>query len=567
MTILPIVSRELRVASRLRSTYWVRTGAALLVMVIGIWFFLMMQREQAQKEMAMVLFGILTGACVLYCALAGMRFTADCLSEEKREGTLGLLFLTDLKGYDVIFGKLMATSLGAFYGVLAVVPVLAVPLLMGGVTLGEFGRMALVCINTLFFSLALGMFCSSINRSARKSMTLTFLLLLLVTALLPALGAWMAFLAKTRRIQEPLVILSAGHTYYLAWDAMYKGRSEEFWRSLLVMHGTGWMLLALAAVITPRSWQDRPAGAYRLRWRERWRLWSYGDAGERARFRERLLDANAFFWLAARARLKPACVWAVLGVVGCGWALGIAKFHRDWFMQGTYIMTGLLLSTIMKMWFASEVGRQLAEDRKSGALELLLSTAMTVRDILRGQLLALMRQFLGPLLVVLVAGGLFMLGSLSDTEAVKEDPLWLSIWLGGMVMLVADLAALYWVGIWQGISAKNPTRAVGTSLTRILILPTVAYAVVMLVASMISMSGARTGRYDPITWKFSLGCWFGLGLAADIGFGARARHKLLTEFRLAAGERYLAGPGFWKRLFMGSQPAASSAPPVIAGRV
>src|SRR6266699_3061131 len=156
VTFLPIVARELRVASRRRSTYFVRAGAALLVIIAGTWLFLMMHRETAPREMALVLFGTLTGSAVLYCLLSGVRSTADCLSQEKREGTLGLLFLTDLNGLDVVLGKLAATSLNGLYGVLAVVPMLAIPLLMGGVTLGEFGRMALVAVNTLFFSLAVG---------------------------------------------------------------------------------------------------------------------------------------------------------------------------------------------------------------------------------------------------------------------------------------------------------------------------------------------------------------------------------------------------------------------------
>ena len=43
MIFLPIVVRELRVASRRRSTYWVRSVAALAVLVAGTWMFLMMQ--------------------------------------------------------------------------------------------------------------------------------------------------------------------------------------------------------------------------------------------------------------------------------------------------------------------------------------------------------------------------------------------------------------------------------------------------------------------------------------------------------------------------------------------
>src|SRR2546422_89950 len=188
MTFLPIVARELRVASRRRATYWVRSGAALAVIVLGVWFFLM-TRTVPPQEGALILFGILTGASVLYCLLSGVRATSDCLSEEKREGTLGLLFLTDLRGYDVVLGKLAATSLGAFYGLLAAMPVLAIPLLMGGVTAAAFWRMALVLLNTLFFSLACGMFGSAISRHERKALSGTLLLILVMAGALPLAGA------------------------------------------------------------------------------------------------------------------------------------------------------------------------------------------------------------------------------------------------------------------------------------------------------------------------------------------------------------------------------------------
>ena len=106
MTFLPIVARELRIASRRRATYWVRSGAAGLILLVGAWFFLMLHRE-APRQLAEVLFGVTTGAAVLYCLLSGVRATSDCISQEKREGTLGLLFLTDLRGYDVVLGKLV----------------------------------------------------------------------------------------------------------------------------------------------------------------------------------------------------------------------------------------------------------------------------------------------------------------------------------------------------------------------------------------------------------------------------------------------------------------------------
>ena len=543
MTFLPIVARELRIAARRRSTYWLRSGAALAVMGIATWFFLV-ARDQPPHEIALALFGILTGGAVLYCLFSGVRSTADCLSEEKREGTLGLLFLTDLRGYDVVFGKLVATSLNGFYGVLAVVPMLALPLLMGGVTPGEFGRMALVALNTLFFSLTLGICVSAMCRSARKAMAMTVVCIILCTAILPAMGGWLALISRAHRVPTGFLLPSIGYTYSLAFDKPYKtALGGEFWWSLVVVHGLSWLFLILASVIAPRSWQDRPAGAQRLRWREQWRAWSFGDVAERAAFRKRLLDQSAYFWLAARARLKPAYLWAVLGLVACVWAWGVAKYHRDWLNEVMYFTTGVLLNLLIKAWFASEAGRPLAEDRTHGALELLLSTPLTVQDILRGQLLALKRQFLGPVTAVLIVFFVFMMASLSEMTAEEDRISWVLFWAAGMAILIADLAGLYWVGMWQGLTAKNPNRATSATLLRILVLPCLAFGLVSLLISFVSLNA----QVD-LGPKSFLTLWVGLSIVADVGFGTLARHKLLTEFRLAAAQRYSPRVGIWKRL-------------------
>src|SRR5437016_13228950 len=112
-----------------------------------------------------------------------------------------------------------------------------------------------------------------------------------------------------------------------------------------------------------------------------------------------------------------------------------------------------------------------------------------------------------------------------------------------MVALVADLIALYWLGMWNGLTAKNPNRAVSASLACVVMLPCAVWALVMLVASLASVHGEC--QY---TWRFYLGWWFGLGLAADALFAAWARDKLLSQFRLAAAQRYARGGGLTKKL-------------------
>jgi hypothetical protein len=87
MTFLPIVERELRVAARRPGTYRMRWFAAMGMMGVWLVFFAVNRRVSAAElnKTLFVALGILAVGC---CLLAGIFFTADCLSEEKREGTL-----------------------------------------------------------------------------------------------------------------------------------------------------------------------------------------------------------------------------------------------------------------------------------------------------------------------------------------------------------------------------------------------------------------------------------------------------------------------------------------------
>ena len=101
MTFQPIVERELRVTARRISPAFTgivssdacraRGDSSAGMGFLSVWGF----RRAAVGRMA---YNVLSYLALAVCLLEGVRQTADCVSEEKREGTLGLLFLTDLKG-------------------------------------------------------------------------------------------------------------------------------------------------------------------------------------------------------------------------------------------------------------------------------------------------------------------------------------------------------------------------------------------------------------------------------------------------------------------------------------
>ena len=179
MTFLPIVQRELRLAARRKSTFAIRSVTALLGAVLSGSLFLFMALAQGSGGAAGgTVFLALSNYMLLIALLAGVFLAADSLSGEQKEGTLGLVFLTDLKGYDVVLGKFAAVWLNAFYGLLAVFPVLALGLLAGGVSGPEFWRTCLALVNTLFFSVASALWISAHCQSSYRAMAVSVCLLI-----------------------------------------------------------------------------------------------------------------------------------------------------------------------------------------------------------------------------------------------------------------------------------------------------------------------------------------------------------------------------------------------------
>ncbi len=123
MTFLPVAVRELRVTARRPGTYSNRLLAAAIALAIASTAYAAL-KASGVPELGFFLFMSLAWLEFFFCVLAGPRLTADTISEERREGTLGLLFLTDLKGYDIVLGKLAASSINGVYSLLSAVPIM-----------------------------------------------------------------------------------------------------------------------------------------------------------------------------------------------------------------------------------------------------------------------------------------------------------------------------------------------------------------------------------------------------------------------------------------------------------
>jgi hypothetical protein len=553
MIVLPVVDRELRVAARRPATYRTRLWAALAAMgVVAAKRFAEAWLGASAASQGRSLFFGLASLAFVYCLFIGARVTSDCISEEKREGTLGLLFLTDLGGVDVVLGKLVASSVNSFYGLLSVLPLLAMPLLLGGVTLAEFGKVVVTLLNALFFSLSVGVLVSALSRNERKAMMATALAVVSPAFIPFAVVFFMAvvlevFTPSSFAMAVPFLMANPVFAFLLSlptWlPPFIPVPPWSFWVSIALVHAFSWLALLITAVLLPLIWKDRAHVRARIEapsLSERWRVWAFGTGHQRELFRTMLIERNPFLWLVSRDRLKPAYAWFFVLSMIAVWIWGYYNHQDVMFDFYPLVPTVMLIHCFLKVWVVSEVSHRLVEDQRNGALELLLSTPLTVRKILEGQQLALLRQFAGPLLLL---ASLELLVFRKAFSVAVLGPV--------LMMLILDLWTLFWVGMRFSLSARSINEVLLKSLFFVLALP---WFVCLGLWPLFESAWSRFGPgYGNIFFGHRVWFWFVVGLVTDLilvlawarpqllgksdGSAARSKHTFVEAFVAAFVER------------------------------
>lgn len=493
--------------ARLPGTYRVRLWAAGLTILFAALMLLAGEWMFAPGDVGQFLFHALGITAFLYCLLEGVRTTADSLSGEKRSGTLGLLFLTDLKGHDVVLGKLMATSLNSFYCLLAVFPPLAIPLVLGGITGGEFWRLVLMLTNTLLFSLAIGLFVSSISYHDRKAGAATLGLLAGLTLLPPLVPAFLGGGTILGLSPSPLA------AYLSLTDAPYSSNPRDYWNAMLGVHLVCWGCVIMASVLLPRHWQVAPALDRRKR-RAGEPFAFYSPIGER-----HLLDVHPILWLAHRHVRSSRPIWVL--ILGGGFVCLLLEYFFN-NPTGLFV-NALILHFIMAVWAASDACHALSGAKESGALELLLATPLRAEQIIVGYQQALQRKFLRPVAVLAFLEAVVLLMHAVIMGLEEEDPLagLLVFGFAGFTLGVSflDIIAASRFGLWMGMINKSPIQAT---------VKTVAYALVL----------------PFVLCVFSFCCgflWPVIGLIKNILFINISQDRLKRNFRRIVIEQYRGG--------------------------
>ncbi len=525
MTFPPIVDRELRIAARSGRTYWSRLIMAVVGIVVGGWLLFTMRAATGGMFGGRQLFMVLTQMGFYICLFTGATHSADSISREMRDGTLGFLFLTDLRGYDIIFGKLASGALISFYALLAMFPVFGLPLMLGGVSWLEFVQTMLALINALFFSHALALLISTMYKEAQKAVSAAIGSAWVIALGLPGLSA----LPTTPAIKTAFSVISLVSPMR-SWSVI-SGRNAEFWPSFIVSHLCAWGFLLWASFRVTHCWKDK--ASVKLTVNERWQQWCLGNAKFRTGLKRELLDRSGYAWLISRGRFRKANIWVSFVFVGAAFALylGFTQKFRGGLLplKAEFIAVMIVLHFLLKLAVANETSRHFDRQKRNGELELLVSaTPLRNQDFFIAYAMVVKRLYLAPIVFVLAVDCLMLTGGLVQQDGTfggtSAEMAYAAAFAVTMLMLVFDLWSLFWVGMSTGLSVQRPGQGGSSAFMRVVFVP---------VAVLVFIQSSRFARGSLMLttfWGF-LVAWVAVCILTNLFFVKRAKGHLSVDLR------------------------------------
>jgi ABC-type transport system involved in multi-copper enzyme maturation permease subunit len=410
---LPTIERELRAQARLGANYGMRVlGPAALLLVT----FVVAADSGLVPNQGGKFFGVLNGALFLFIWLLVPLISADCISAERREGTIGLLFLTPLTAGDIVIAKGMTHGLRALVLWLAVLPVLTLPFLQGGVGWREAVLSAMTNFSCICCALAAGLLASSMSiRWLRAQVLACVLAFAFATVLVYAAGFVMLEVFRAAILPpgsgvEPHadVILAAGFQIVSDFQGDW---GPAFAQSSRAGLGQPWLALGCAMVLGSlivlrvtiafaawqlrRIWQGEPPSP-RQKWV--WEKMSTPIVGvsQLRRWLRRKLERNPIGWLETRSWTGRTVMW--------GWFATMVTFYAAG-LSGEYSFGGFyhlqnLMGIVLLIGMAASAAGSFQRERETGVMELLLVSPMSEWKIIEGRMRGLWGQFLPAVLLL-----------------------------------------------------------------------------------------------------------------------------------------------------------------------
>jgi len=483
MRFLPVVHRELLVLSRRPSTFWLRSiGGAILVLLL---FFLLRLEDFAPIELGQLIFSFMTSFLCLGALLYGILHGADCISRERREGTLGLLFLTPLQSYDIFFGKFVSRAVDGLQFLFVATPILSICFAFGGLSSKALLWEPVILISLLFFSFSISLLVSTLTESSIWAFIFSFLLVSFF-AILPLLIAITVvfFFTEDDALLFLLISLSPLGAHLCLLNAELSASSgifQNYFYPLAITWGYISISTILSLSLLHRAWRKAHDFEKRSIWHSLWQILRRKNrqkfhASGPKNLRVWILNRIPLVWLLFRCPYQtiqkmigililPALLFLWFFIIYLHGIHQDPLLYQDLLSEAALVPCAVLAHFVLRLSFAIAALRYWIVSAHQGAFPLLLISPLRPKDWLLGQVGGLSLLYLPASLAVIL---------LFDYPVWDYSPASLSFLLFHTLSLPLDLAAIALLALWIGPISKGVIQGIVAIFWRIF-LPWIFY--------------------------------------------------------------------------------------------
>jgi ABC-type transport system involved in multi-copper enzyme maturation permease subunit len=413
MTVLPVIDRELRAQSRLAYTYHLRVLGAAAALFVCLLFSL---SHPLVHALGGELFARLNQTVFFSIWIIVPLLCADCISRERREGTIGLLFLTPLSARDVVLAKGFVHGLRAFSLLLAALPIITIPLFLGGVAGSDAALSLMMNFSALCWALAAGLLASSFSKSWLRAQLLAAGFAVCLGSGFLLLNGGNIYVFSGHSMWTPV-----GATDNLSWTVLFgfldATNLNGWWGRVHSLMSPArhlvWLLIHLRMVIVSilvlllsieiaarnlrRYWREEPPSARQV-WLEKKLFTPIVMVSFLRGWMRRKLERNPIGWLEQRSWSGRLVTWGWFAVMISIYSAAFSNTDVSRSLEIIQKFMAWLLLGVIAVTAAGSFQRE----RETGVLELLLVSPMTVGQIIGGRLRGLWGQFLPAFFTLLV---------------------------------------------------------------------------------------------------------------------------------------------------------------------
>lgn len=399
--------------------------------------------------------------------IEGFRGSLDCLSAERRNGTMGLLLLTRLRGYDIVLGKLAGSSLAGLLQLLAILPIIFLSMFLGGVRGDEFARVSLSLLATYALACCFGVWISARASTAHIAFIQAFICVVIVF-LMPA-ALWLSpGLLKSAWLAIPMSV-SPGLMLATSFDTAYRIDPGVWQRAAYSIP-----LLCVGLLVA--------AGAHTRHWRpgnqEPKTLGTRRPRRSRATSRA-ILERDPLLWLSLTQAggIASGIKLSVAAILVCGAFQWLQSVAIPWQAMALIPLPSnewtrlslepgmLAAAALIQFAYAARLCRTASSLFQEGSFELLTVSGVGFKPITHAILRSQLREFLIPITVValLIVEAIFfnqrMVPEIQESRTKLDNLQTVAITLGMIGFYSASFAAIHQVGLWFGLKRGEPFSA------------------------------------------------------------------------------------------------------------